>query len=316
MDTHQLETFAELATKAIGTEIKNIDLSVGEGNTVPVLVVDDGRKAIDVTPFLASYEKLQATPFRRRGIFRAADVKSLLSWLDANTENSAPVFGEGAENLGTNWKLPKLALIGIGNYAQRRDAAWHDFAGRYDFPVAEPFKVWAAKHGEWFEQAEFAEFIESRLYDLASPASGESTGEAVNRFLELIGSDRKDTKVATPAKLFELSRGLKLTATSKLEQKINLHSGEATIVYSEQHTGSGDNPIKVPNMFYVRIPVFFGQAPTLIGALLRYRAHGGTVKWSYELFAPDLVVKEQFEAACVAVERAGRTLYLGTPDKP
>lgn len=53
------------------------------------------------------------------------------------------------------------------------------------------------------------------------------------------------------------------------------------------------------------------------GALLRYRnAGGGTVAWSYELFAPDLVVKEEFDRICAFVKTRNRTLYLGTPDKP
>jgi len=85
MDTHQLETFSELAKKAVGTEVKNIDLNIGEGRTAPLIIIDDGRKAIVAADIISSFEKVQPAPYRRRGIFKAADVKSLLAWMDANT---------------------------------------------------------------------------------------------------------------------------------------------------------------------------------------------------------------------------------------
>lgn len=309
--------FAEAIKEIDGSRpAKQFYIPATDTVSVPIIELGEGRGLKGVADLIQAHEKTQPQPYRRRGIYDAADVKSLLAWMSANTEESSPVFGVGAEMLGTNWKAPQLALLGIGNYAPKGGAAWHDFGARYNFPVAEAFKLWASKHGEWFEQAEFAEFIESRLYDLTSPLSDETLSEAVTRFLELIGSDAANNKVATPSRLFELSRGLALTATTKMEQKVNLQSGEATLVYAEEHSGAGGNPIKVPSMFYIRVPVFFGQPATLIGALLRYRAKGGTVKWSYELFAPDLIVKEQFEVACTAVKSAGRTFYLGTPDKP
>ena len=220
----------------------------------------------------------------------------------------------------------KLALLGIGNYSsEHRSEAdsnaeahlgWHDFGARYDFPATEAWTTWAAGHGAWLKQGEFAEFIETRLYDLSSPNRGEELSEAITRFLGVIGGDDKNNKVATPSKLFELSRGLKITSEAKIEQRLDRNSGETTLVYAEEHSGPGGHPIKVPKMFYIRIPVFFGQAPALIGAILRYRVAGAGIVWSYELFAPDVVVKEQFEIACKAVTAANRTLYLGSePDK-
>jgi hypothetical protein len=188
---------------------------------------------------------------------------------------------------------------------------------RYDFPVDHAWSIWAAHHSEpgdqakveWFAQAEFAEFIEQRIHDLSSPTRNEELSEAVTRFIEASG--KKDA--ATPAQMFRISRELKIMADEQLETEIDLQSGETKIKYSEQHRGAGGHPLKVPAMFYIRVPVFFGQPPVLIGVKLRYRKAGSAIAWSYSLFAPELIVREEFEKACKVVE-AGRDFYLGEPD--
>lgn len=278
---------------------------------VPMVVIPNDRKVIGVSEIIQAHEKTQAQPYRRRGIYVAASVESLVQWMAANTEEAAPVFGAGIECPG-DWRAPKLSLIGIGNYSAKDNAAWHDFRVKYDFPVTDAWKVWAAQHEKPLNQLDFAEFIENRIYDLASLGRDEEPSDAVTRFLE----NANGAVQATPAQIYELSRGLKITANCKLESKIDTGSGETTLRYTEEHTGAGGRPIKVPDLFYIRIPVFFGAAPSLIGVRLRYRASNSNVSWSFSLFAPDMIVTEQFDAACQVVRDADRTVYLGTPDAP
>lgn len=331
MDDNTIGTIAELARQAVQTEIKQVStVFSGPGDCVPFVVLERNRTLHSVDNLVKAFEKVQTAPIRRRGTYHAADLASFLAWMDANTAYDAPVFAQGAEKLVGEWRTPKLALAGIGNYSKElcsRDTddegspkgspkrlGWHDFGARYDFPVTEAWLTWASKHREWFEQVEFAEFIETRLHEISQPVGGEKPSEALSRFIEMLKGDKDGNKVASPAKLFELSRGLKITATTKMEQKIDRQSGEATLVYSEEHSGPGGHPIKVPSVFYIRIPVFFGEDPSLIGVLLRYRTANGTVKWSYELFAPDLVVRAEFDRICETVRQANQTLYLGSPD--
>ncbi|HWY14409.1 MAG TPA: DUF2303 family protein [Rhizomicrobium sp.] len=310
--TNELSALADLAKSAVGTEV--LSAETRDGFDVPFIVVDEHRRAIGIETFFEKYERTLGAPLRRRGTYAAANVVSLLAWMERHCEEQAPVFGEGLEKLNGEWRNPKLALAGIGNYGDKKDAGWHDFGTRYDFPVTLAWRNWAEKHGVWLKQGEFAEFIETHIYEISSPKRNEALGEAVTRFLEHMGGEKV---VATPSKIFELSRGLKITATEKVEIKLDRNSGEETLQYSEEHTGTGGRPLAVPKMFYIRVPVFFGQPEVLVGAVLRYRnAGGGNVLWSYELFAPDLIVAEQFEAACTAVRTSGRTLYLGMPDRP
>lgn len=302
----------DLARKAVGTEIQTIK-RVREGD-VPFVVIDNDRKLLDPVAIVAAFEKTQPAPYRRRGEYKAASVESLLQWMADNCSDESPIFAKGAENLAENWTKPALSLIGIGNYSEAAQGAWHDFTVRYDFPVTLSWVKWIKQNAVWQKQSEFAEFIEEHLYEISEPQRGEELSEAVNRMIEALGGTKM---VATPADIYALSTGVKLNVSEKVEVELNRATGESVMKYSEEHTGVGGRPVKIPKFFYLRVPVFFGEEPSLVGALLRYRnVGGGQVMWSYELFAPDLVVKAAFEEACAAVTKADRTLYLGSPDIP
>jgi hypothetical protein len=316
MDTNlnqALSGLLERFRREAGTEVETITRE--RAGDVPFIVIDNGRKLISATDVVEQYERTQPRPYRRKGVYAAASVDSLLRWMQRHTEDESPVFGVGVERLNGEWRNPKLALVGIGNYSNGADARWHDFQGRYDFPVSAAWQVWASGHSDedkpnWFGQADFAELIERRIHDLSEPARGETLSEAVTRFLEASG--KKDH--ASPSEMFKMSRDLKIMSDEKIEARIDLQSGEARMQYSQEHTGAGGRPLKIPALFYIRIPVFFGQAPVLIGVKLRYRSGGGQVSWCYSLFAPDLVVADEFEKACDAVRRSSHPLYLGSPD--
>lgn len=313
METKVLAEVLDQLTRDTSTELDTIKRE--RDGDVPFIVIDKGRQMVSAAEIVNAYEKTQPAPYRRKGLYVAASVQSLLTWMTANTADEAPVFGVGLEKLNGEWRQPKLSLIGIGNYSSKDKAAWHDFSARYNFPVSQAWNVWAKLHSDedephWFGQADFAQFIEDRIHDLSSPKRNEELTEAVTRFIEASG--KKDA--ATPAEMFKVSRELKILSEEKIEAKLDLQTGETKVQYSAEHTGPGGRPITVPAMFFIRIPVFFGQEPVLIGVKLRYRTGGGKVMWSYSLFAPDLVVASEFENACKIVVTAGRILYLGEPD--
>jgi hypothetical protein len=311
-----LTDFLDRIRREGATEVDSIQRGRQKGD-VPFIVIDGGRKLVSAAEIVTEFEKTQPAPYRRSGTYKAADLASLISWMHNNTGDTAPVFGVGVEKLNGEWRTPRLAMIGIGNYSKGDEPNWHDFNVRFDFPISYPWSVWAKSHSEedkpnWMKQEDFAEFIENRIHDLSSPARGETLSEAVTRFLEASGKK----EAATPAEMFKISRDLKIFSSEKIETRIDLQSGEAVLQYTEEHTGPGGRPLKIPAMFYIRVPVFFGQAPVLIGVKLRYRnAGGGSVAWCYSMFAPDLVVADEFEKACAVVRKTNRPVYLGAPDK-
>jgi hypothetical protein len=115
------DALAELARKAVGTEIQSIRRA--RVDDVPFIVVDKGRDLKSAVDLVTGFERTQGAPYRRRGIYVSANVASLLAWMGTHCAEEAPVFAEGAENLAEGWKKPKLALIGIGNYSTRDSVA-------------------------------------------------------------------------------------------------------------------------------------------------------------------------------------------------
>lgn len=312
METVDVNAVAELARKSLATEVQTIKRC--RDGDVPFVVHDNERTLKPVNDLILAFEKTQAQPYRRRGEYKAANIESLLAWMSEHCTENAPVFGEGAENLAATWAKPRLALLGVGNYSKGTEAAWHDFSVRYDFPVTLAWSEWVKKSGEWMTQADFSEFAEEHLYEFSEPQSRETLSEAVTRMIEALGGKKV---CASPEQMYALSNGIKLNVSEKVEVKLDRASGQSVMLYTEEHTGAGGRPVAIPKFFYIRIPIFFGEPAVLIGALLRYRnAGGGTVAWSYELFAPDLTVKAEFDRICAFVKTRNRTLYLGTPDKP
>lgn len=278
-----------------------------------VVVLPPGHTAHSTLDAVARYENAQPTPARRKGTYIAADIDSLLKWMGAHCPDDAPVFALGAENIASQWKKPNLGLVGIGNYSARMEAHWHDFVGLYRFPVTKAWTDWSETSGEWMSQGEFSEFVEKHLYEISEPFSKEKLPESVMRMIEALGGTKA---VGSPAKMIEVSNGVKIMVSEQVEVELDRSTGEQTLKFAETHTGKGGRPVAIPKFFFIRLPIFFGEDASLIGVLLRYRNQGGgRVQWSYELFAPDLTVKDAFDAACEIVAVA-RTLYMGTPDRP
>ena len=208
---------------------------------------------------------------------------------------------------------PSLALSASATIPANQDraSAWHDFGAQYDFPVTKNWREWTAGHKVWMSHTEFGEFVEGHLYEFDAPHENEELSEAVTRMIEALGGT---SKVGSPGVMYALAEGVKLTVSESVEVRASRSSGEMALQFTEEHKGDGGRPVAIPKFFYIRVPIFFGEEPTLVGALLRYRKAGvGAVIWQYELFAPDLVVKDAFDVACNIVD-ADRTLYLGSPD--
>lgn len=287
------------------------------GSDIPLIALPPDFSVASAEPYLESFLKLQPTPPRRTGVYGAATVPSLIDWLKENAGETAPVFGAGLERVGDEWRTPELSLIGIGNYSNGAAAEWHDFRCKYAFPVSRQWHVWAGKsadedHECWFTQSEFAEFMEDHIYEVSERGADEPVNEAVNRFLEV----SKGEAFASVSDLLRLSREYKVRVDSETEVAFNPATGERVMRYNENHKGPGGRDVRIPTMFFIRIPVFFGQPETLIGVKLRYRTGAGGVAWSYSLFAPDLIVADEFIKACRTVETAGFRVYLGSPDYP
>jgi hypothetical protein len=85
-------------------------------------------------------------------------------------------------------------------------------------------------------------------------------------------SSAASSKVASPIKLLELSRGLSINENSVISQNTKLQSGEGHITFSNEHIDTATGlQVDIPSMFVITIPVFRNGACYRILARLRYR---------------------------------------------
>ncbi len=159
----------------------------------------------------------------------------------------------------------------------------------YKFPFSDEWIAWDAANDSEMTQGDFAEFLEDQLLDVIDPDDAGSTAAAFTSKLGI--------KLATPAQLLDLSKGLAVRLDGTAAQKVNLSTGESALSFKEEHTNEQGEPLHVPGGFVIGIPVFRGGAAYQLCARLRYRVRGN-VTWTIKMHRGDLVFRHAFEEAC------------------
>lgn len=300
---NDVQAIADLAARASGVElitIENVAKLPGVPDQVPAALTKGENPTI--LPLKNLFDRYRALPERKNG---TAVTTSLMSFIDLvnrhKTEHSA-IFIE------TDWYSPNFCAV--INYHrindQNGEADYLDHQIKYNFPLSEEWRVWLGINGKGIEQGEFASFIEDRIADLATPEAQEIE-EAKERF---------QTTAATPAKMMELSRGLQVNVESTVRTSTKLQSGEASIVFEEQHKDAAGQDITVPGLFYLNIPPFTNGELKRIPVRLRYRVRNGSISWAYHLYRPDLVINTTIKAAMEKTrEKTGLPVFEGRPEE-
>ncbi|MBF5091935.1 DUF2303 family protein [Novosphingobium sp. NBM11] len=182
---------------------------------------------------------------------------------------------------------------------------------RYAFPLSDEWQAWYKNNGVVMAVAEFASFLEDHIVDVSADDL-EDFSPGARKFVQ---ANRGE--LATPTKLFEIARGLKIYEKSVVKEVRNLSSGEVQITFDSEHTDGDGKPLSLPTMFSIVIPVFARSdvADRLI-AKFRYRKTDAGIKFWYELWRPDLTFQAAFDDACTKVtEDTGLPLYHGAPEQ-
>ncbi|CAB4137812.1 Protein of unkown function DUF2303 [uncultured Caudovirales phage] len=181
----------------------------------------------------------------------------------------------------------------------------------YAFPVSVEWKAWAEKDGVQMSQRDFADFMEDRIGDVLPPPdpNNDADKNALDVARALGGS------FAAAADLMAMSRGLKININKAFKEAINRTTGESDLVFVEEHKNEAGQPLRVPGLFRIGIPVFFGEAAYPITVQLRYRPGEGGIKWTYSLYRKDVI----FDHAIGQVRQfvgtqTGLPVLLGKPE--
>lgn len=288
-----------------------VAISRGNHSSNNVLLVPAGMKEIDLKAILDRY---LPAPERRKGATSHTDLNSFIAWV--NRFKSAPtvIFAKDA--------MDAPGMTAIFNHNPEGDdekaAGWGDHRAQYTFPLSKEWQAWLENDGEGMNQGDFAAFIEERLVDIR-PARMEldgRTGETRMILSPTVEAFVKESgvRIATVQQMMSLSRGLDIHSNDKITNRVNLQSGESTLVYDTEHRDGSGAKVDVPGLFLIGIPVFDHGAVYELGARLRYRIVNGLILWTYHLLRADVSFNDAFgDAIQKTRNETGLPVFLGTP---
>ncbi|MCA1868928.1 DUF2303 family protein [Agrobacterium genomosp. 3] len=293
-----IEALRKLADDA-GSDITYIELDEaidGLPTRIPALL---DRKTGRIQSVRDEFERWRSQPTLKVGTARVDTLDSFIDLTARHKTMHSVIFAD------FDWQKPSLtAVIDYHENEAYGQADNGKHRIHYAFPLSEEWKAWTGMNARVMDQGEFAEFIEDHIPDLATPHEEEAT-----HWQQTLGG-----RVATPADIITLSRGLKVFAETKVTNTVTLQSGEGQLTFEEEHKDANGQKINVPSLFIIRVPPFFRGESVRIPVRLRYRVKAGSIVWFYQLYKPDQWITEEVERAFVRAH--GATELPGFVGKP
>lgn len=264
------------------------DFTNSDGDLTPYVIAPKGVELKSLKPIIDSY---LAQPERMKGTALLSDLESLASYVNLYKRRATLVYLDDLDP-----KAPSVHVVFDAHTPNGADpeleapAGWGDFGARYFFPLSPEWEAWREIAGQWLEQGQFAAFMEDRLLDIADPTDPGERAKAIAAELGLTLAGR--------AKLFELSRGLRVNVQQNVNQEVSLGSGEGQLFFQEKHADEKGDMLRVPGAFAIAVPVFRGSATAYrMIVMLRYRVHEKRVRWQLAPHLIETVFEDALEGA-------------------
>jgi uncharacterized protein YfdQ (DUF2303 family) len=194
------------------------------------------------TKSFVSLEQFASAPLRKRGSVTVFDAASLNMVIADNADAGNVVIYLDRD-------LVKPRIVAVLNDCGAKGAGWRDFRAEIAFRQTPQWQKWRGIDNKMMEQAEFANFIEDNLSDIASPAG---------------------------ATMLEIVTYLEATRTVNFKSAIRLSSGAIQFQNSEDVEAKvGAGKIEVPETFELGIAPFLGSPSYSVPTRFRYRIKDG-----------------------------------------
>lgn len=189
----------------------------------------------------------------------------------------------------------------------------------YAFPKTPELLAWQ-KAGGWQGQQAFAQFLDTRRFDLIDPLDVEvKEGTMVHDIMmKATARDKRETVrpeqvYAGPAEIMQLVESLYSTQRTKwAETKTDRYGG---IKVSIEKEGKIDGDEKIPSLFLVEIAPFVGSSKLVLPARLRATVSDGRLHLAAELMGIERVLERGFLDALETVARDTQVQVVrGTPE--
>lgn len=291
--------------------------------TVPVIVsVPSGRKVEDITDSIRK-AALYLKPARRKGTAKLATLKSLIDWANrfkgetsiiyANPDRAAPSL-----TCITNYHAAGKPTLDAATPDET--ANYGDHRGVYNFPLSKEWKRWLAISGKPMSKDDMGQFIEDNAKDFIDPTPALLNSGAVDpqaewekRMIEV--AQKIGGRFGQHLKLVQMSREFQAYEVSNLSVSSNRDTGESTIAFVNEHKTQTGEPLKIPNLFLIAIPVLESGVLYRLPVRFQYRKQGGGVMFILTIYDPDRAFDDAFEEAIQQAEIGTELpVLLGIPE--
>lgn len=300
----EAEAVARIVKEHIKHELVELEgFAGGEELQAKVLVLPEGLTARSIKPLLEEYRE---RPERRKGTAKLETLESLIAHAKRFKVAGSALFCSKA-----NPNAP--SIVAMLDYHESTDEEgeglpnWCEHRARYEFPLSDEWLAWKKAEGTAFTLMHLAEFLEERILDVRHP---EQAPSSVDELVETLGAD-----LASPSALLQLSRGLSVHVHHKVKQHVNPQTGEAHLLFTEEHSNEVGGRVGLPSAFLITIPVFRSGDLYPIVVRLSYRVRDGEAKFGLKLQQASRVFEHAItEAAERAAADTGLPLFYGTPE--
>jgi uncharacterized protein YfdQ (DUF2303 family) len=230
-----------------------------------------------------SLENFLSAPKRKSGIVNMHDSISFIEYFNLHKNDSSAIYA----------MVDPTLFHGVLNDHANNAAGWRDHVVDYACPHSKEWQIWSKSDKSQLGQVQFAQFIEANLPDIYSKNAGDPTGADM---LQIAVSFQAKTSV-------EFASGTRL------------QNGQTELNYTEKVNGSAGpkGSIKIPEAFFIAIPVYEGGSTYRVEAKFRYRISGGNLTMWYELVRPHKTIESAFMDVWKKIEEGtGKKILRGS----
>ena len=294
-DPDKLAAALDEAWQAEITSISN-----GDSRAAHIAILRDGagKKIVDLKPFIDNWRE------KPEHVVGTAEIQSPESFIALVNRHASEEFS--ALFCDAMSAAPSIQAV-IDYHEPAAIADWCKHRIRYGFPLSKEWTFWMgfAPQGR-MDQSTFAYLIEDRIADVVT---GDQEAEK-----EL--ASQMQVSIATPAQLLTFSRGLQVRVAQTVKEVRNTSNGADAITFEETHEGENGQPLTVPGLFVLQIPVFQGDEPIRLPVRLRYRVLERKTLWTIAPYRADKVLTDTVKAVASRMAEATKLpLFFGHPEK-
>jgi uncharacterized protein YfdQ (DUF2303 family) len=250
--------------------------AVMEGASSPFALLPDGYTVHDL-------EKTLERPIRKRGTVTMNDAASFIDYFKLH-QLASRIYGQ----------VDPPKFVAVLNDDRNDEPGWRDHRVVYPCPLSKEWREWKGFAGQPKDQIAFSEFIETHVPDIISSKDDEPSG----------------------AQMLEVATSFKAQKKVNFASGQRLDNGQVDFVFQEEIQGSAGakGHIKVPEHFYIGVPVFEGGAPYRIECKLRYRLKDGALSMWFDLVRDHKVLEAAFMDIWNEIAKATETtIWRGMP---